>query len=1154
MKQKITLLMLAALFVAASSFAQGKANGRPLSKKNLEAAQQLAGKHAKQPSLQSLQRQNDPTVKRSARAAFAVNQKVNHKANASVAKKNRHAARRAADAITEQPAGTQVMYSRSGDAYYYYWGYIFSTSVSGAVGNVVFGANNKVYIKNIITQYSTNAWVEGTISGTTVTIQFPQKVMNYDGTDYYVNLGAFDDDFNFTPANGPLTLDYNAATGAITTPASSAFASGEQVVALVDDENYWAGYADWNINLEKVTDALVEAPAGLQTELYALTADGYSGSLVKVGFQGSDVYVQGIDSNLPDNWVKGTVNGNKVTFANGQYIGADEVTGYHQYLVSATASQEYDDYYQEYYTVYTLNNNDITFDYDAATKTLSNSTTFLVNAGKTDVNYLYAFDKASMAKFTEVAATPAKPVINEVYEGGWDYFSSGYGWGYIDADVKTADTEGNYILPEKLSYALWVRVNGEEKQLPLSSWDYMYQETETMDEIPFGYNDGWDIYASGSNQTVYYYVIGPEAYGVQAIYRGAGEEHRSDIAWMNISELGADVQPAAATPAYPEPAIAATDKSIGYGFYTGNEKVVATTNNYKPETYNVAIKLDAANLVGNYIESITFPLQEVEGVADLNVFLTSQLRVENGINVPDLTVKAVTPSAPGFITVTLDKPYLIPADGVYVGYSMTVNDVSSVEANATPITVVPAYNENGLYLHTSDGFLKWLDVAELFGASAMIQVKLTGANVKGSAVAVAEGEMLYVKTGDAFTVPVSLVNYGANGIQSVDIQYSVADKTGSQHFDLTVDGFYGKQAVAQLQLPAISQRGNYELVMRVDKVNGAANEESAESSTSVGVVAVNTLPKKRTLLEEYTGFWCGWCPRGFVALEKLAEQYPDRFVLVSYHNGDELEIMDSKSFPSEVPGFPDAWMDRAVELDAYYGSGNKDMGIVDDLNERNKTFGMADLTFSSTLNADAKTVDINTQVVFAADVADANYGVEYVLTADGLTDASWVQSNYYANGGAGYPAYMDEFTQTSTSSVTGLVYNDVAVLTSEQLGGSSNDITTATADVPVALTYQFQLADAVSTAGAPVIQDVNKVKIVALLVDRATGNVLNANKAKIGQQTTGISIAEAAATDIANVSYYDMAGRRVAKPAHGVFVKTVRYADGKSVTRKVVVK
>ena len=860
--------------------------------------------------------------------------------------------------------------------------------------------------------------------------------------------------------------------------------------------------------------------------------------MVKVGFVGNDVYVQGIDANLPENWIKGTIDGNKVTFKNGQYVGGDEVAGSHQYLMSATAEQKYDSTWDEYYTEYTLSDADITFDYDAATKTLSNSNMFLLNGGKTEVNYLYVFDKAVIAPFTEVAATPAAPVV-ELTENGFDYYSYGYGWGAIYFDLKTSDVNGNYTLPEKTSYKLWVKVNGEVKPLSLSYYDYIYQQVETINEIPYDYTDGRDIGNSGSNKYVYYYVVGPEAYGVQTIYRGGGEEHASEITWAEVTGLGAEIQPAAATPAYPDATIGDNDNRIDYGFYTGNEDVTTTTNNRKPETYDVAVKFNDPALAGTLIESITFPLQEVLGVSDISVFLTSQLRVENGKNAADLVVKSVTPAEPGFITVKLDKPYTIPEGGVYVGYSLTVNSVENA-ANAAPVAVTTQYNDGGLYLHTSDGFLKWMDFGQYIGASAMIQIKVAGSNVKGNAVAIAPSNAQFVKTGEAITLPLTVINHGAKGIQSMDVTYSVAGQTGSQHFDTAVDGFFGKSATFNLNIPAIAEKGNYELALNVSKVNGIDNEDAA-TATTIPVVALNTVPKKRTLLEEYTGFWCGWCPRGYVGLEKLAELYPDDYVLVSYHNGDELEIMNSNSFPSAVSGFPAAWMDRATELDAYYGTGNKEFGIADDLAERNKLFGQADINITPTLNDDETAVDIATEVIFPYDLTDGDYTVEYILTSDGLTDATWGQSNYYAGGGSGYPLYMDQFTK-GESTVYGLVFNDVAVMTSEMLGGANNSVTTATADVPVKLSYAFSLANALNTNYAPVIQNVQNLKVVALLIDYTTGKVLNANVAKVGN-STGITISEMSQKPAA--TYFDLQGRRVAKPAKGLYINN---------GRKVVVK
>jgi thiol-disulfide isomerase/thioredoxin len=326
--------------------------------------------------------------------------------------------------------------------------------------------------------------------------------------------------------------------------------------------------------------------------------------------------------------------------------------------------------------------------------------------------------------------------------------------------------------------------------------------------------------------------------------------------------------------------------------------------------------------------------------------------------------------------------------------------------------------------------------------------------------------------------------------------------------------------------------------VKVDKVNAVANED-AVNSTKIPVTALNTVPKKRTLLEEYTGFWCGWCPRGYVGLEKLAELYPDDFVLVSYHNGDDLEIMPATYFPSKVEGFPTSWMDRDTELDAYYGVeyGVKDLGIADDLAERNKLFGQADIIITPALSDDQSTVNIDAEVVFPYDLTDGNFAVEYILTSDGLTNATWGQSNYYADGYAGYPQYMDDFTKTSDGTIYGLVYNDVAVLTSELLGGSQNSVAAATADVPVKLSYAFSLADAFNTSGAPVIQDVKNLKVVALLIDAATGKVVNANVAKLGTNT-GIAVSELPQKSAGTC--FDLQGRRVAKPAKGLYINNGR--------------
>jgi len=78
-----------------------------------------------------------------------------------------------ASIINTQPEGQYMLLNRSGEAYgYTIFGVIYA-QVSGKVCEVVMGANNKVYMRNIITQYETGAWVEGTLSGSTITVTLP---------------------------------------------------------------------------------------------------------------------------------------------------------------------------------------------------------------------------------------------------------------------------------------------------------------------------------------------------------------------------------------------------------------------------------------------------------------------------------------------------------------------------------------------------------------------------------------------------------------------------------------------------------------------------------------------------------------------------------------------------------------------------------------------------------------------------------------------------------------------------------------------------------------------------------------------------------------------------------------------------------------------
>jgi thiol-disulfide isomerase/thioredoxin len=78
-------------------------------------------------------------------------------------------------------------------------------------------------------------------------------------------------------------------------------------------------------------------------------------------------------------------------------------------------------------------------------------------------------------------------------------------------------------------------------------------------------------------------------------------------------------------------------------------------------------------------------------------------------------------------------------------------------------------------------------------------------------------------------------------------------------------------------------------------------------------------------MEEYTGTWCGWCPRGIVGLQLVNETYGDRVQTIAVHYDDPME---TSVYYSLLPGsFPNATVNRG-----------EDTGIADEaLNDKGQT-------------------------------------------------------------------------------------------------------------------------------------------------------------------------------------------------------------------------
>lgn len=176
-----------------------------------------------------------------------------------------------------------------------------------------------------------NAWVMGTYDATSNEVVIPVTYTGeVDGSPHFFAAYAGTPD--------ALELNYDADGDYFDYSATIMVYKGSATTAF----NYF-----YNGVIIGERPVPVTPPAGLTTTDYPISGshavdsesdfvDDYT-STVKVGFDGNDVYIQGLFEDIPEGWVKGTLSGDKVTFAINQYVG-DLSNGLSAYLVGSNGT------------------------------------------------------------------------------------------------------------------------------------------------------------------------------------------------------------------------------------------------------------------------------------------------------------------------------------------------------------------------------------------------------------------------------------------------------------------------------------------------------------------------------------------------------------------------------------------------------------------------------------------------------------------------------------------------------------------------------------------------------------------------------------------------------------------------------------------------
>lgn len=441
------------------------------------------------------------------------------------------------DPITKAPEGRTVEYVKAG------WSYstanynkIFGL-VEGKTGKAVWTDDNEVYFSDFMLSYTTEYYVKGRVEGNQVIVDFPQTVTSFDwgnGVDWNMvqllkkvaepeNEGDFPN-FKVVTENNRIVFD---------------IIDGETLLMKQTDNSYIVGVTDesgnWNWNGEygctwapfQDGDKTITPPETATFENnWEILASGDT-KQVSVAFDGDDFYVQGFSKYLPEAWIKGTADGDKMTFLSGQYMGRDQEYNHTDFMIAATLEEVNGEYLF-------VRADEIVFDYDKENRTLSSKGNILVNTNNTDyIRYLEAFQQPIIRpKRTQTESyVPANPIIS-AWNDPDPIFTN---LASLVFELPRLSVENDILDVSNLYYRIYT---GDGDLFTFYPDEYEILTVPTED-IPYTLNDRKDFISNGTYHSVYFQFHGIDRIGVQSVYKNGTEEFASDIIYNTTSAVEA---------------------------------------------------------------------------------------------------------------------------------------------------------------------------------------------------------------------------------------------------------------------------------------------------------------------------------------------------------------------------------------------------------------------------------------------------------------------------------------------------------------------------------------------------------------------------------------------------------------------------------------
>ncbi|NRD23198.1 Omp28-related outer membrane protein [Winogradskyella litoriviva] len=351
-------------------------------------------------------------------------------------------------------------------------------------------------------------------------------------------------------------------------------------------------------------------------------------------------------------------------------------------------------------------------------------------------------------------------------------------------------------------------------------------------------------------------------------------------------------------------------------------------------------------------------------------------------------------------------------------------------------------------------------------------------------------------------ISIDVNNNGSSTITSLDISWN--DGTTDNSSTITTSIAPGETVTidhpTMVNYSAIVEKN---IDLTISAVNGLTDEDPTNNNDLKDFNTVSQSGTKAVFIEEATGTWCGWCPRGAVGLDYMTSTYPNTVIGVAVHNSDPMEVAAyDDGIGQYISGYPSGVIDRKYE-DVNPAQANL-QSAYDALNTE---IVPVDLSIGATQNGSDLTITANAN--FYTNFGNANFRFGIIITEDGVTGTGdgtnivgndYDQQNYYSGGANGVMGGYENYTDPVPA--TQMVYNHVGRALIGGFDGQENSVPASITDgLSASYDFNYTIPSTINQAN---------MHIVLVLIDAADGTVVGASQSTVAE---ALSVEEVAGID-----------------------------------------